>query len=262
MDDRHAELTEQAFTRQAATFEDARFNQVLTRESDWVFAKLPLNQRDVMLDLACGTGLGSRGLAGEVRAVVALDATGAMLEVGKAAAEQSGIRNIVFQRGDAAALPFLDASFSVVICRYAVHHFADPDVQMAEIARVLGRYGKLAIADLIADEHAEIAVRQNEIERLRDPSHARALSGSELQALIVRHGLEATAAETREVRRPLGPWLDQTGTDGRTRAEVERRLLAEIDGGEVTGLQPQPEADGALTIVQTLTSVSGLKPDR
>ena len=74
-----------------------------------MFARLAVRAREFMLDLAAGTGLGSRALAPKVRAVVALDATAAMLHVGRAEAEREGLSNIVFQRGDAAALPFSTA---------------------------------------------------------------------------------------------------------------------------------------------------------
>jgi SAM-dependent methyltransferase len=258
--DGHAKSTERAFTQQAETFADARFNRVLTSESEWVFARLPVHASDLLLDLAAGTGLGSRALAPKVRAVVALDATPAMLEVGRAEAEREGLANIVFQRGDAAALPFLDGSFTTVVCRYALHHFPDRDAVMAEIARVLRPCGRLGLADLVADEHADRADAHNAIERMRDPSHVCALSASGVQALIVDHGLEATAAETREVRRPLGPWLEQSATPPEARAEIERCLLEEIDGGRRTGLQPRRESNGSLSFVHSLTSVFALKP--
>jgi SAM-dependent methyltransferase len=252
--------TEQAFTRQAHTFEDGHLNHVLTHESEWAFAQLPRERDDLVLDVAAGTGLGSRALAAEVRAVVALDVTEAMLETGRRATEAAGLRNVVFMRGDAAALPFLDGSFSTVLCRYALHHFRDVEAPMAEMARVLRPYGKLAVADMVVDERPEVAAAANEIERLRDRSHAGALSASALQDLIVRHGLEATRAETRQVRRPLEPWLEQSGASEDARAEIERRLLAEIDGGAPTGLQPRREPGGTLTFVHTLTSVFALKP--
>lgn len=104
MSDGHAEATAQAFAQQAQTFADAHFNRVLTSESEWVFARLPVHARDLVLDLAAGTGLGSRALAPKVRAVVAVDATPEMLEVGRAEAEREGLANIVFQRGDAEGL--------------------------------------------------------------------------------------------------------------------------------------------------------------
>ncbi len=54
-----------------------------------------------------------------------------------------------FQEGDATALPFVDASFDLVFCRTAVHHFPDPAVVVAEMARVCRPGGRVAIADLI-----------------------------------------------------------------------------------------------------------------
>lgn len=262
MGDQHDELTERAFTRQAATFEDMRLNQVLTRESEWVFEALPRGKRDVVLDLAAGTGLGSRALAPEVGAVVAVDVTEAMLEVGRREAQRLAIGNIVFMRAAAEALPFLDESFSIVICRYALHHFADPDRVLAEVARCLRPWGRLALADMVADEREERAHAMNEIERLRDPSHVAAFSASALQALIVRHGLEAHHAETREIRRPLEPWLEQSETPLEARAEIRGRLLREIDGRARSGLKPRREADGSISFVHTLTSVFALKPGR
>jgi SAM-dependent methyltransferase len=256
----HAETTERAFTQQAATFADVRFNRVLTSESDWMFARLPVDARDLVLDVAAGTGLGSRALAPKVRAVVALDATPAMLQVGRTEAERDGLNNIVFQHGDAVALPFVDGSFTAVVCRYAIHHVLDPGAVIAEIARVLRPHGKFGLADLLADEDADSAEAHNAIERLRDPSHVRALSASGLQSLIADHGLEATGAETREVRRPLGPWIEQSATPAELRVEIERRLLEEIDGGRETGLQPRREADGGLSFVHTLTSILAVKP--
>ena len=84
-----------------------------------------------MLDVAAGTGHVARSLAPRVRAVVALDATQAMLEQGK----RHGVPNVVFMRGDAAALPFVDQSFDVVVNRFALHHFEQPEVQLAEMRR-------------------------------------------------------------------------------------------------------------------------------
>ena len=54
-------------------------------------------------------------------------------------------------QADAAALPFMDGSFDVVVSRFAVHHFEDPAVQIGEMRRVLRPGGRLAVADLISD---------------------------------------------------------------------------------------------------------------
>jgi SAM-dependent methyltransferase len=182
-----------------------------------------------------------------------------MLTTGRTQAEREGVRNIVFQQGDAAALPFLHASFSIVVCRYAIHHFPDPAVQLREMARCLQPNGSLAIADLVSHSDPQIAERQNALERLRDPAHARTLTQAELLDVIADAGLTTTSVESRQIARPLAPWLEQTATDAAVRTEIEHRLAMELDGGEPTGFQPRRD-DGTLLFTQAFTSVVATKP--
>src|SRR5580658_6433807 len=64
----------------------------------------------------------------------------------------------------AEALPFDDASFDVVTCRRAAHHFTDPRLALGEMARVSRELVLLQDALYESD-------RVEEAERLRDPSH-------------------------------------------------------------------------------------------
>ena len=50
---------------------------------------------------------------------MAVDATAAMLEAGWIEAKRVALRNVVFMQADAAALPFVDGSFDVVVSRFA-----------------------------------------------------------------------------------------------------------------------------------------------
>jgi SAM-dependent methyltransferase len=234
---------ERSFTQQAAAFEDPRFNRLFTTDSEWLFDRLPLEAGDLVLDVAAGTGHVARRLAPRVRAVVALDATRAMLEQGRAQAPP----NVLFVEGDAAALPFLDRSFDVVVTRFAVHHFEDPSVQLAEMGRVLRPPGRLAVADLIA--HPEAADTQNWLETLRDPSHARMLTLDELEALV-----QTDDVEVRDVVRPLEPWLAQTDPPPDAAATIRDALRAELQGGPPTGFRPT-ERDGELHFVHTMASL-------
>jgi ubiquinone/menaquinone biosynthesis C-methylase UbiE len=233
---------ERSFTQQAAAFEDPRYNRLFTTDSVWVFERLPLTPDDLVLDVAAGTGHVARSLAPSVRAVVALDATQAMLEQGRA----HGAPNVIFMRGDAAALPFLDESFDVVVSRFAVHHFERPEVQIAEMRRVGGR---LAIADLVADPAAQQL--QNHLERLRDPSHTRMLTAEELAALV-----DTRDVEVRSVERPLEPWLAQTETPAPAADEIRRALRDELEGGPTTGFRPHEQHD-ELRFVHTMASLIG-----
>lgn len=249
----HDERIRRAFTAQAQAFEDRRFNRVFTTDSAWLFDRLARRPGDLVLDVAAGTGHAARQLAGDVRAVVAVDATEEMLRRGREAALADGHSNIVFMRADAARLPFLDASFDIVVCRFAVHHFTRPEEQVAEMRRCLRPGGRLLVADLVADSNPAVADVQNELERLRDASHARLLAAEELGALVAGGGSGAPSVELRTLRRPLRPWLEQAQAVPEVEAEIRRRLHSELDGGPVTGFAPQL-VGGELWFAQTFAS--------
>jgi SAM-dependent methyltransferase len=238
-----SEQRERSFTQQAAAFEDPRFNRLFTTDSEWLFDRLPLTADDLVLDVAAGTAHVARRLAPKVRVVVAVDATRAMLEQGRAHAPP----NVLFVHGDAAALPFLDDSFDVVVTRFAVHHFPDPAVQLAEMRRVVKPTGRLAVADLVA--HPEAAETQNRLETLRDPSHARMLELDELAHLVQTDDVEA-----RDVVRPLEPWLAQTDPAPDAAEQIRAALHQELDGGPPTGFRPTMQ-DGELHFVHTMASL-------
>jgi ubiquinone/menaquinone biosynthesis C-methylase UbiE len=250
----HDGAIQRAFSQQAPSFEDPRYAPIFTAQSEWMFAALELREDDVVLDVAAGTGHAARALAPSVRCAIALDATEAMLLEGKAAADRDGLRNLVFLRGDAAALPFPDSSFDVVVARYAIHHFEAPEVPLAEMIRCLRPGGRIAIADIVVDPDPTVAAAQNHLERLRDPSHTRMLALEDLAALLQSAGLTVVSADTREVERPLAPWLDQADSLAATRAAIGAELAAELAGGAPTGFRPR-EVNGEMRFVHRLASV-------
>jgi ubiquinone/menaquinone biosynthesis C-methylase UbiE len=261
MSEQHSAAVERAFSQQAQAFEDRRFNKVFTDDVAWLFERLSLAPEQLALDVAAGTGHAARALAPFVRGVVALDATPAMLAAGKLAADRAGLRNVIFQRGDATALPYLDGSFDVVVSRFAVHHFERPSEQAAEMARCLRRGGQLVIADLVSDEDVEVAATQNRLERLRDPSHTTMLTLDGLVDLVERTGLAVQDVQTRDVDRPLAPWLAQTEAGEDVVARVGEELRAELAGGAVTGFRPR-EDDGGLHFAQRFAAVTAIGPGR
>jgi SAM-dependent methyltransferase len=257
---RHDAAIEQAFTLQADAFEDARTNRPFTDEADWMLEALPLDAEAIVLDVAAGTGHVARRIARGVRAVIALDATAAMLARGHEAAVTEGVTNIVFMRGEATALPFLDGSFDLVVSRFAAHHLERPDRLAAEMARC-GRPGAtVALFDMVADPDPAIAAEQNRIERLRDPSHVEMLGLCDLRTLLAAAGLELRDLSTRPVRRPLTPWLEQTQISPAEADEIRSRFADELAGrAGPTGFSPAPGGDG-LTFVQTFAALVASVP--
>jgi ubiquinone/menaquinone biosynthesis C-methylase UbiE len=256
----HAREVERAFTAQADGFEDRSRNQVFTSDARWVFERLPVGPGDLVLDVAAGTGHAARQLAPTARAVVALDATQAMLARGHAQAVSEGIGNVVFTRGDATALPFLDRSFDVVVCRFAAHHFERPGDVVAEMARCAHAGGYVALVDLLAEDDTAIAAEQNRLERLRDPSHTRMLGAAELTGLLTAAGLHSVDLVTRPLERPLKPWLDQAAVATATGEQIRRELHDDLAGQAVTGFRPRL-IDGELWFAQTFGSCLARRPE-
>jgi ubiquinone/menaquinone biosynthesis C-methylase UbiE len=255
----HSERVSEAFAAQAAAFEDTSHNHLFTTDAAWLFESLVLNANDLLLDVAAGTGHAARELAARVRVAVALDLTPAMLEAGKAAAERDGVENVVFMRGDASALPFLDASFDVAVTRFALHHVEQPRDVLAELVRCVRPGGRIGVADMLAADDEAIARRQNRLERARDRSHAGMLSAAALVALLDDLGLEEIAVEAREIDRPLAPWLEQASVAAGVGEAIRSELRDELDGGAASGFQPY-ERDGELRFVQRWGCALARKP--
>ena len=116
-------------------------------------------------------------------------------------------------------LPFEDASFEVVTCRVAAHHFDDAASAVREFARVSG--GLVLVAD-----NLHLGEAGEEADRLRDPTHVRNYSEQEWRRFFDEAGLEVAAFEREEKQIDLEPWLERAGCAGEE-AERVRALLAE-----------------------------------
>jgi ubiquinone/menaquinone biosynthesis C-methylase UbiE len=139
---------------------------------------------DTVLDVACGPGLVVCAFARVARHATGVDLTPAMLERGRALAAEQGLTNVTFRRDNVLPLPFPDASFSIVVSRFAFHHFQDPAAVLAEMCRVCRPGGRVVVADLLASSDPTKAEAFHRMEMLRDPSHARALTLEALRDLF------------------------------------------------------------------------------
>lgn len=96
-----------------------------------------------ILDVACGTGVVARAAADRIGAtgrVVGLDINEGMLVVARRLRP-----NIDWKHGDAADLPFPDASFDVVLCQASLMFFPDRARALREMARVVTAGGTVAV---------------------------------------------------------------------------------------------------------------------
>jgi SAM-dependent methyltransferase len=114
---------------------------------DW----LALSPGDCVLDVACGPGNFTRGMAraaGAAGLAVGLDASASMLARAVAdgsAAEERGNAVPVYVRADAAELPFLPGVFDAVCCFAALPMFATPMRALDRMTDVLRPGGRIAL---------------------------------------------------------------------------------------------------------------------
>jgi ubiquinone/menaquinone biosynthesis C-methylase UbiE len=212
---------------------------------------------DTVLDVACGPGLVAGAFARVARQVTGIDLTPAMIERAQVLAAEKGYANVRFQIGDVLPLPFPDAAFSIVVSRFAFHHFLDPGAVLAEMRRVCRRGGRVVVADLLASPDPVKAAAFHRMEMLRDPSHARALTLAELRALYRAAGL-AAPSETF--------WRMDIDVDGllarsfpRPGSEpVIRRMFADSVLGDALGLETRRE-DGRLRFTYSNVILSAVR---
>jgi ubiquinone/menaquinone biosynthesis C-methylase UbiE len=176
-----------------------------------------------VLDVGTGAGALAFALAPLVHEVVGLDPVPELLEL----ARQRAVPNMAFVEGDGAALPFPDASFDLAGTHRTLHHVAQPDRVVAELARVTRPGGRALVVDQLAPDDPDAAAALHEFETVRDPSHARLLANGELQDLFAANGLSLLRERREDEPRDLSAYLDLAGCEGDLRARAEALAAAD-----------------------------------
>jgi SAM-dependent methyltransferase len=186
MNSAHRDVILDQFTRQASPFANApaiRNQEALRR----IVAMAEAGGDDTALDVACGPGLLVCAFAKVVRHAMGIDVTPAMLEQARLEQKRTGLENVTWQLCNIPPLPFADQTFSIVTSRFALHHLLDPLAVLKEMRRVCLPGGRIVIAD--SAPSPEKADAFNAMERLRDPSHVRAMPVEQLRGLFRDAGL-------------------------------------------------------------------------
>lgn len=190
------------------------------------------------LDVATGAGHAALAFAPHVANVIASDITEPMLAEARKLAKERKLGNVSTARASADDLPFPDASFHLVTCRLAAHHFPNPAAFVAEAWRVLVPGGAFALVDNISpdaaispdassSELADAARAYNEFEKLRDPSHGRCLSLQEWTRLLGATGFTAIRAEHIDQEIEFQLWLERMRVDPATAERLKAMLEQE-----------------------------------
>jgi ubiquinone/menaquinone biosynthesis C-methylase UbiE len=234
----HADLIRDQFTRQAAAYAAAqpiKNEEILQRILD----ACDPQSNDEVLDIACGPGILTCALAQHAKHATGIDLTPAMLDQACKLQADQNLQNLTWIEGDVTHVPFADASFTLVTCRYAFHHFRDPFGLLKEMKRVCKSDGRVVVVDTAPSR--EKAHAFNQMEKLRDNSHVRALSVEEMVELFAQAGLPNPKVETLRMAGDLDSLLArsycQPGDDVRCREIYEESLHEDR-------IDMQPRRDG------------------
>lgn len=223
---RNADIVAQ-FTKMAEAFASAP-PIVDRRALDLLLEQTGASRSDNALDVACGAGIVACHFASVVNTATGIDITPAMIDRAKALQESRGLTNAKWDIGDVTHLPYADGSFSIVTSRYAFHHMTEPKRALREMLRVCQVGGIVAVADICVSEDAQKADRFNQLERMNDPTHVRALSLSEHLSLFRSVGLSEPKLSHYTLDIPLLRMLETAGRNHGEALEIEKLVRASI----------------------------------
>jgi SAM-dependent methyltransferase len=251
----HNEVVRESFTQQVRLFtgDDAPFARRFASPLAWME---PLDVGMIVLDVACGAGHAGEQAAPYVRQVVGIDLTPALLRSGAERLRDAGTHNVLLQQGDATSLPFVDASFDLVVCRSSLHHFPHPETAVDEMARVCGPGGRVVVSDMTAPNE-EVRDAFDELHRRIDPSHVRALLEGEVAELLRTVG-PLTYGDISSTTLPIDIIL--TGASDR---DGTMEALYDDLGINATGFHPAQEGDRVVvTFTGTVVHATRAGPRR
>lgn len=170
------------------------------------------------LDIGCGEGKFTRGIAAFIPDVAGVDVKEKSIAKAKALAQSERV-NVDFRVESGEKLPWADGHFDVVMFSNSLHHMPDPAKAIAEAARVLRRGGLLYVMEPVAAGHYHEATKF-----VNDETIVRRAAWKALNA-VIGAGFERVAENlyrTRRVFDSFDAWKElQMDRDPRRAAKFE-----------------------------------------
>ena len=241
-----------AFDGQAAKFERAPVQSDPKALARLVaFAGVPGGSR--VLDVGCGPGLVSEAFLAAGCAVAGVDLSAEMVARARARCGRFGDRATFAQGsvfGEVAGGPF-----DAVVSRYVLHHVQDPQAFIDRQVELLRPGGVLVLNDHATDPDPRRASHHERLERLRDATHTRNLTGGGLVDLLAGSGLVDIRSVEEAFTLDFDEWFDR-GTPAAPKAEVRAALL---EGPRVRGFLAALLDDGSVRIDCVRALVKGTR---
>jgi len=198
------------------------------------------------IDLGTGGGHVAYRLAPHAGCVTAVDLSAAMIAAVAETAHRRGFANIRTAVSPAESLPFEDASFDFLGCRFSAHHWRDFEAGLREARRILEPGSSAVFIDAISPAAAALDTHLQAIELLRDPSHVRDYTSSEWGAALVGAGFIVQQTKRRRLRMDYPTWIERMRTPPAHQAAI-RSLQANVSA-ETSAYFEIEAADGSFML--------------
>lgn len=176
-----------------------------------------------VVDLGCGSGQLSLGLAARAKSVIAVDFSAQMLSLLEERAATAGLTNVKAVRSALQALELPENSVDVIVTNYALHHLQHKEkaALLAKAALWLRPGGRIVIGDMMFGLASDSESRQIIARKVS----AIARRGPAGLWRIAKNGWKIFVAK-EEVPAPIGMWQQMLTAAGFTSIRSER-IVAE-----------------------------------
>jgi ubiquinone/menaquinone biosynthesis C-methylase UbiE len=244
MENPHVHVVEHQFGPRARAYVESAVH-ASGEDLDALAALLTLHPPRQALDLGCGGGHVSYLMAGHATSVTACDLSNDMLAAVEATARDRGITNLETCAARAERLPFDDARFDFVACRYSAHHWGDVIAGLREARRVSCTGASAVFIDACSPGTPLLDTHLQTVEILRDPSHVRDYSLAEWIAMLGQSGFAVEAIRTWNLRMDFDSWTARMRTP-----DLNKRMIQQLQSGSADEVQRQfsIEPDGSFLL--------------
>lgn len=262
---------QRTFDQLAASYDRLGF---LTQSALYFAEQVEVNSGDRVLDIMCGTGTVALALAPKVGVsgqVVGSDLSAEMVAVAQAKAAQqkvTPVSQVSFVQGNAAQLPFADATFDKVVCAAGLFFMPDMVAALAEWRRVLRPGGQVVYSSFGRGLMGDLPALWRECLgrygfKAGSPPLGRIPTLDAAQDLLRQAGFTAVSAELTPVPYTLvstqARWDDiAAGLEGQPLAGLAPEQREAIQAEHLAELAPLFEA-GPLTVPLPVLVARGVK---
>lgn len=155
--------------------------------------KAILKSHQNVLEIGCGTGIITFGVADSVKKITAIDISPKMIDVAIKKATKLNKTNIEFKVADGYELPYKDEEFDVILLFNVLYIIKEPEKQLKEAYRLLKKGGYLVTATDCYGELVPLKVKfklilQNILNKIGILPYLKNYQKDELRRLLENNG--------------------------------------------------------------------------